>query len=155
MVREAQDLRRHRYPAGDLEPLFERALELLVAEEKKKRFALTEKPRIRTRKRSRKHSRHIPHPVQRQVWARDAGQCRFVGSNGQRCTARSPLQFHHLVPYERGGPSTADNVVLFCGPHNALQAERDYGRGLIRKRIERRSPGNGARTIPTGQEVGG
>ena len=151
LLQEAQDLRRHRYPAGDLEPLFERALELLVAEEQKRRFALTVKPRTHRAKSSRRtRSRHIPHAVQRKVWARDAGECRFVGTDGQRCQTRSWLQLHHVVPFERGGPSSADNLLLLCQPHNALCAERDYGRAFIERRIARGSSGNGARAIPVG-----
>jgi 5-methylcytosine-specific restriction endonuclease McrA len=140
LLQEAQDLRRHRYPAGDLEPIFERALELLVAGEKKRKFALTAKPRTRAPMRAPKHSRYIPYAVRRQVWARDAGQCCFVGKGGQRCEARSRLEFQHINPYARGGLSTADNVELLCASHNALLAERDYGRGFIRRRIELRSP---------------
>jgi hypothetical protein len=147
LLQEAQDLRRHRCPAGDLEALFERALELLVAEEKKKKFGLTAKPRTRAPKRARKHSPYIPYAVRRQVWTRDAGQCCFVGTGGQRCQARSRLEFQHVIPFARGGPSSVDNVELLCKAHNALLAERDYGREFIRRRIEQRSPGNGARMI--------
>jgi hypothetical protein len=142
LLRQAQDLRRHRYPAGELEPLFERALELLVAEEKKRKFALTPKPRASNSRRPTKPgSRHIPSEVRRTVWARDEGQCRFVGPDGQRCAARGLLEFHHVVPFAKGGPSTVDNIVMLCEPHNALAAERDFGRRFMQRCSERGAPG--------------
>jgi hypothetical protein len=147
LMQEAEDLRRHRYPAGDLEPLFERALELLVAEEKKRKFALTEKPRATTAKRAAKHSRYIPHAVRRQAWARHDGRCCFIAASGQRCQARSRLEFHHVVPFARGGATDADNLVLLCQAHNALLAERDYGRAFIQARVEHRASGSGAPMI--------
>jgi hypothetical protein len=135
MLEQAQDLRRHRYPAGDLEPLFERALELLLADEQRRRFAQTAKPRTPSNATGAKHSRYIPNAVRRQVWARDGGRCCFEGPDNTRCGARGPLEFHHVVPFARGGAMTADNIVLLCRSHNALFAERDYGRDFMRARI--------------------
>jgi 5-methylcytosine-specific restriction endonuclease McrA len=138
MLEQAQDLRRHRYPAGDLEPLFERALELLLADEQRRRFAQTAKPRTPSNASNAtgaKHSRYIPNAVRRQVWARDGGRCCFEGPDNTRCGARGPLEFHHVVPFARGGAMTADNIVLLCRSHNALFAERDYGRDFMRARI--------------------
>ena len=56
-----------------------------------------------------------------------------------RCDARSLLEFHHVVPFARAGEHTADNIVLLCRAHNALRAERDYGRELMLARITRSS----------------
>ena len=140
MLREAQDLRRHRYPDGDLEPLFERALELLIAQEKKQKFARTSAPRMSsTKPATRQHTRRIPNEVRRHVWDRDDGRCCFVAADGRRCEARGRLEFHHVVPFARGGPSNSDNIVLVCQAHNALHAERDYGRTFMQARIERPS----------------
>src|SRR5919204_484436 len=44
-LQEAQDLLRHRVRDGDLSTIFERALDLLIAEVKKERFAVGRKPR--------------------------------------------------------------------------------------------------------------
>ncbi|MGH2406229.1 MAG: HNH endonuclease [bacterium] len=38
------------------------------------------------------------------------------------------LEFHHVVPYARGGRSTVDNIELRCRTHNAYEAERLFGR---------------------------
>jgi len=140
LLQEAQNLRRHREPGADLEPLFERALELLVAEEKKRKFALTAKTGVAA-KRPATNGRYISHALRRQVWTRDAGQCCFVAADGLRCTARSRLEFHHVVPFARGGPTSADNLVLLCRAHNALHAERDYGEAFVRERMARRAAG--------------
>ena len=85
--------------------------------------------------RTKPHSRHIPNAVRRQVWARDGGRCCFRGADNLRCEAHSLLEFHHVVPFARAGGHTADNIVLLCRAHNALFAERDYGRAFMQARI--------------------
>jgi len=84
-------------------------------------------------------SRHIPAEVRRAVVERDGGRCTFVsasvGGSGHRCEATGMLEFHHEDPYAKGGLPTVDNVRLLCRSHNALLAERDFGRDFIlRKR---------------------
>ena len=97
-LRRAQDLMRHAIPNGDVATIFDRALTLLLADLEKTKLAATERPRA-TRG-SSPGSRHIPAAVRREVWARDGGQCAFVGTNG-RCTERGFLEFHHVVPVRR------------------------------------------------------
>ncbi|HET6335033.1 MAG TPA: hypothetical protein VFG30_17530 [Polyangiales bacterium] len=116
---------------------------------------------------SNPNSRHIPHALRRQVYARDAGRCRFVSPDGTRCRARGKLEFHQIVPFARGGEATLDNICLMCRSFNALVAERDYGRALVKRRIadrggapsarlrERRvSPRHGAAREDEGPSVG-
>ncbi|MGH2399843.1 MAG: hypothetical protein ACRDF6_08345, partial [bacterium] len=71
--------------------------------------------------------RHIPAEVKRAVWARDGGQCAFVGHNGRRCSARVFLEFHHVVPYAAGGEATVGNIQLRCRAHNGYEAEVFFG----------------------------
>ncbi len=60
-LREAQDLLRHRVPEGDLATIFDRALDLLIEEVKKERFAAGRKPRKASSEDAGKPpSRHIP-----------------------------------------------------------------------------------------------
>jgi hypothetical protein len=134
-LQEAQDLLRHAIPNGELEQVFERALDLLIAERKKQRFGKTHKPRKHVLARATQRSRYIPRDVRRQVWDRCGGRCSFVTVDGERCTSRSFLEFHHIEPYGRGGLTTAENLSLVCKSHNALFAERDYGRELIASRV--------------------
>jgi 5-methylcytosine-specific restriction endonuclease McrA len=132
LLDEAQNLLRARHPDGDLESIFEQALELLVAREKKRQFGQTDKPRTEPQARP-KHSRYIPRHVRREVYARDAGQCCFVGPDGRRCSARGRLEYDHsLKPYGRGGLTSAANLRLLCAAHNALLAEREYGPAFMR-----------------------
>lgn len=71
--------------------------------------------------------RTLPTELRRRVWARDAGQCTFVGTGGKRCGARHQLEFHHVMPYARGGSATEGNVTLLCKMHNQHQARADFG----------------------------
>jgi 5-methylcytosine-specific restriction endonuclease McrA len=92
--------------------------------------------RSNTRGRSSKpNTRYIAYALRRQVYARDGGRCRFVSPDGTRCRARGNLEFHHIVPFAFGGTPTLDNICLMCRAHNALLAERDYGREFVKRRI--------------------
>jgi hypothetical protein len=150
-LEQARHLLKQQVPDGDLAEICERALDLLIAERMKQRFAVGPKPRMRKvagkpakeperspsgREGLRPESRHIPHEVRRAVLARDEGRCTFVSVDGRRCAQRGALQFHHKEPYARGGKATLDNIALLCGPHNALRAEQDFGRGWIARRID-------------------
>jgi hypothetical protein len=129
--RRAQDLLRHAIPSGDPGEIFDRALTALLKELERKRFAATERPRAgRSAERgSPPASRHIPAAVKRAVMARDGGRCAFVADAGRRCGTTAFLEFHHVVPFARGGPPTEDNIQLRCRAHNGLEADLDFGRG--------------------------
>jgi 5-methylcytosine-specific restriction endonuclease McrA len=73
----------------------------------------------------------VPAAVRRAVWARDDGRCAFIGADG-RCGETGWLELHHVVPFARGGPTTAENLELRCRAHNAFEAERDFG---VRMRV--------------------
>jgi hypothetical protein len=135
-IAQAQDLLRHQVPDGDLAAVVERALDLLIAERMKQRFAQVRRPRATTRTKPRKpDSRHIPHEVRRDVVARDGLQCSYRSDSGKRCEQRGLLQLHHEQPYGRGGPASTSNIRVFCRTHNQLLAERDYGRTFVEKRV--------------------
>jgi hypothetical protein len=87
-----------------------------------------------TAKSRKANSRYIPRAVVREVHRRDAGQCTFVSAEGKRCAERGFLEFHHDEPYARGGEATVENVRLVCRAHNALFAERDYGKAFMRSK---------------------
>lgn len=125
-LREAQALLRHQVPSGDVAEIFDRALTLLVAELRKARHAATSRPRSRDR--ASKTGRHVAAAAKRAVWARDGGQCAFVGAAG-RCTERGFLQYHHVIPFADGGATDASNLQLRCRAHNRFEAERWSGPG--------------------------
>ena len=135
-LRRAQDMLRHSIPNGDPAAIFDRALTLLLAELDRTRLASTKLPRAsrpttpawpaEAPAARRRHSRHISAAVKRSVWARDAGRCAFVGATG-RCNETGFLEFHHVVPYARGGPAVVENIELRCSAHNAYEAELYFG----------------------------
>jgi hypothetical protein len=126
-LRLAQDLLGHAVPTGDLAQVFDRALNVLVEELVKRKFAATERPR-RSRGQS-DDSRNIPAEVKRKAFVRDGGCCAFVSPDGRRCGSKRFLEFHHLEPYGVGGKPTVDNIQLRCGVHNRYEAELFYGPG--------------------------
>lgn len=80
----------------------------------------------------------MPAAVRRTVFERDANRCAYVDARGVRCRETQRLEFHHHEPFARGGPTTADNLSLYCAAHNALAAEQDFGRELwLAKRSDR------------------
>ena len=130
-LRRAQDLLRHRIPSGDLPQVFELALDALVEKLEKQRYAATDRPRAgRAENASRvvaAGSRVIPAEVKRAVYRRDGGQCAFVTKNGRRCSETGFLEFHHVVPFARGGQASVANIALRCRSHNQYEAKLDFG----------------------------
>ena len=156
-LEQLRDLLRHQVPDGDLANIVELAVDTLLAKTLKQRFAQTSiprkprptklkpKPRVRSR---RVPSRYIPRAVVREVHARDGERCTFVSPHGRRCTARAFLELHHHdTPYAHGGEATTDNLRLTCRLHNALFAERDFGKAFMRAKLrevrEQRDPTRG------------
>lgn len=134
-LRLAQDLLRHQMPDGDVAPIIDRALTLLVESLARRKFAATERPRDRTSVAPAddganglaRGSRHIPAEVKRGVWLRDGGRCAFIAHSGRRCNARGFLEFHHKKPYAAGGEATVENVELRCRAHNRYEAGLYFG----------------------------
>lgn len=127
-LRRAQKLMAHRAPDGDPAVVIEKALALLVAELERTKIATVRRPRVKSEgpSPSSSGSRHIPASIRRLVWARDEGRCAFVGSCG-RCTETSRLEFHHLVPFARGGATMLENIALRCRAHNGYESELAFG----------------------------
>ncbi len=130
-LRCAQDLLRHVIPTGDPAAIVERALAALV--ERLSRAKLGEATRPRPQRAGARRTRGIPRAVRRAVWARDNGQCAFVGAEG-RCAERGFLEFHHVVPHADGGEATVDGIQLRCRAHNQYEAVLwDGGGGWVRE----------------------
>ena len=126
-LQRAQDLLRHSLPSGDVGEIFDRALAALIKEVEKERFALTGRPRTTDNPPAAKRGRrYIPAAVRRIVWTRDEGQCTFR-SGSRRCESRSQLEYHHVIPWEVGGPTTPENLELRCRAHNNYEADLYFG----------------------------
>jgi hypothetical protein len=117
-------LLRHSIPDGDLAAIVDRALRLLLEETERAKCASTSRPRESSK--ANATGRHVPAAVRRAVWHRDDGRCAFVGSHG-RCAEVAFLEFHHVVPFADGGPTTAENLELRCRAHNAYEAQLQFG----------------------------
>jgi 5-methylcytosine-specific restriction endonuclease McrA len=131
-LRRAQDLTRHAMPNGDPAVVIERALALFVDHLERQKIAVTSRPHRPTATRgTAAGSRHLPAAVRREVWNREGGRCAFVGPQG-RCTETGRLEFHHIVPFARGGPATPTNISLRCRAHNGYESERCLGRSAGR-----------------------
>ena len=142
LLRRAQDVLKHKYPAGDLECIFEEALEALLDKKDPERKLRAKEGKGRTVPvdisawigTGHPDSRRIPQAVKDAVWRRDGGQCVFVGPNGGRCPERGGLEFDHIVPFALGGASNnPKNIRLLCKAHNLLMARRVFGEDVIRR----------------------
>jgi hypothetical protein len=78
-------------------------------------------------------ARHVPAAIRRAIWQRDAGRCTFADSSGRRCCERAGLEIHHEHAFALGGGTTVENLRLLCRAHNALLAERDFGRAHVER----------------------
>ncbi len=146
-----QALMRSSVPDGDLGAIIEQAVSEKLERLEAKRFGKTRSPRKTLAETDTKaSSRYLPAPIRRSVYERDGGRCTFVDEQGRRCRAREWLEYHHEHPYARGGGHNPDNVHLLCRIHNALRAERDYGREWMDQFRSRRKLArpNVARTGP-------
>jgi hypothetical protein len=114
--------------------LLEKALDQVLAAEKKKRFGKAQQEKQEAEK---PEAEKTPPPKLKQgdarnfstldrqkIWRRARGQCEFVSKHGRRCEARSTLQVDHLVPFSHGGASAFENGRLLCRAHNNARVER-------------------------------
>jgi 5-methylcytosine-specific restriction endonuclease McrA len=128
-------------PSGDVAEVLKRALNSLVLELEKRKFAKCSRSRPQ---RCPTHGRHIPAAVRRAVLERDGGQCTYVSENGKRCESRMRLEFDHLEPVARGGQATVSGIRLLCRAHNQHAAECTFGSGFMQRKRER-GPAGAAR----------
>ena len=138
-LREAQDLLAHQLPGGDLAKVVEKALDLLIASEKKRQFGAGVRPKKPVTSRSprpaspRLASRHVPAAVRREVFERDGHRCTFVDERGHRCEATGGLELDHLDGFARVGVHEAQRISVRCGPHNQHAADKMYGRAFMQR----------------------
>ena len=114
--------------------LYERSLDVHIAQVEKQKFGAHTKPGARQC--ASTHPRQIPTDVKYAVWQRDGGRCTFVSESGHRCEAVGTVEFDHIEPVARGGKSTVDNLRLRCRAHNQFEAERTFGAEFMRHKRE-------------------
>ena len=143
-LRRAQQLLKREIPGGDLDVIFDRALDLLLADLERRKHGRAARPKPMpespTTDRRGSRSRHVPRSVRHEVVTRDDGQCTFVGPGGRRCTERAYVEYHHgPVPFAHGGPAMAGNIALLCSTHNRYEGRRIFGDHLPREVREARA----------------
>jgi hypothetical protein len=133
-LRYAQQLLGHQIPSGDVAQVIGRALDVLIGQLEKRKFAATTRPHRSRRERGDADSpdratdpRSIPARVRRAVWERDGGRCAFVSGTGQRCPAREPLEFDHVEPVARGAPRRWRTCA--CGAERTTSTRRSASSG--------------------------
>jgi 5-methylcytosine-specific restriction endonuclease McrA len=114
----------HAQPGASAEMVIEAALDLLLAQQAKRR---AEVKRPQQQPRPAKDPNHIPAAVRRAVWSRDEGRCQWPIDSGGICGSTTRLEIDHVVPRGKGGPSTVENCRLACASHNQLAARQVYG----------------------------
>jgi hypothetical protein len=125
-LRLAKDMLSHAIPSGDDAAVLDRALNALLVDLAKKKFADTRKPR---RSRAREpRARDAAAAVKRAVWVRDLGRCAFIGTNDHRCNERRFVEFHHVDPYALGGEATVEKIELRCRRHNDYESRLYFGK---------------------------
>ncbi len=119
----AKDALSHARPGASAEEILEAGLDLLLSRHAKRK-GLVSKPRKAVRP---SETGAVPAHVKRAVWSRAGGRCEWRLESGERCGCTARLEFDHVVPLARGGPSTIENVRLTCRPHNDMAARLAFG----------------------------
>jgi hypothetical protein len=133
-LRHAQDLLRHRVPDGDMATILGTALDLLIEQVSKERFAVGRKPRDGTKVETQaSRSRHIPDAIKRAVYERDGGRCTFTDERGRRCDETGGLEFDHVDGFARTHRHDVQRIRLVCRGHNQYAADRIYGRAFMER----------------------
>ena len=112
LLKKAKAGQSHVQPGATDEQVLTAALELLLAQQEKRRAS-------------------VPPKVKREVMKRDEGKCTWPLANGGVCGSTVRLEVDHVVPRGKGGASTTDNCRILCRPHNLEAARRVYGDELM------------------------
>ncbi len=138
-LERAADLMRHANPSGDLSAVVERAIDLLLQKLEKQRLGKATRPPRPQNARKSTRPGYVPRAVRREVFERDGEQCTYVDERGRRCQARTFLELDHRTARALGGTDDAENLRVRCRAHNALAAEKDFGRDYVEsKRNEKK-----------------
>ena len=131
LFEKAKDLLSHALPNADAGTVLKRALQYLVRDLERRKFAQVEHPRAAERATD---GPRVSSEVKRQVRDRDGDACAFEGPDGNRCGSRYQLEWDHRHPVALGGRSTTENVRQLCRAHNQYEADRRFGRGFMERK---------------------
>ena len=126
-LRRAKDMLGHVVAAGDDDAVLNRALTVLLDKLAREKFAQTDKPRPGRWRNPR--ARRPSAAVQRVVWKRDGGRCKYTGPDGHRCEETRRIQMHHLDPWALGNDAdTPEAFELRCQRHNDYEGRLYFGK---------------------------
>jgi hypothetical protein len=108
LLKKAKAGQSHVHPGATDEQVLTAALELLIAQQEKRRAS-------------------VPPKVKREVRARDGGKCQWPVASGGTCGSTIRTEIDHVEPRGRGGPSTVENCRVLCDVHNGEAARKAYG----------------------------
>ncbi len=83
--------------------------------------------------------RHIPRHVMLRVVKRDG----YICQNCKNALDERQIEFDHIIPYSKGGPTTAENLRILCKPcnHKKMDSIADIiYNGPIRKAPKKKKP---------------
>jgi hypothetical protein len=152
-LRRAKDLLGHSVAAGDDDAVLNRALTVLLDKLARRKCARTDKPRP-GRPRNRR-ARRPSAAVQRVIWERDEGRCRYTSPYGHRCEETRRIEEHHLDPWALGNDADdPDAFELRCQRHNDYEGRLYFGRrrrkGKDDGEVRERPAPYGARSFSAG-----
>lgn len=128
LLKRAQDLLRHKYPAGELEHVFMEALNALLDRKDPHRRSQVREAASRPASSWAFASRHVSQAVRDAVYRRDRGRCVYRDGDGPRCPETGGLEFDHIIPFALGGASNdPENIRLLCRTHNLMLARDLFG----------------------------
>jgi 5-methylcytosine-specific restriction endonuclease McrA len=107
-LRKAMAGQSHVQPGATDEQVLEAALDLLLAQQERRKAS-------------------VPARVKREVRQRDGGKCTWPLADGGTCGSTVRTEIDHVVPRGRGGPSTTANCRVLCDVHNREAARAVYG----------------------------
>jgi hypothetical protein len=112
LLKKAKAGQGHVQPRATDEQVLTAALELLVAQQEKRKAS-------------------VPARVKREVRARDGGKCQWKLASGGACGSTVRLEIDHVIPRGKGGPSTEENCRILCRAHNLEAARAAYGDAVM------------------------
>jgi 5-methylcytosine-specific restriction endonuclease McrA len=74
-------------------------------------------------------TRNPPTWMKQRVYVRDNGQCRHCGVTEHQVRVKTgkAMEYDHIIPWSRGGPTTVNNLQLLCPYCNARKSNRFVG----------------------------
>lgn len=132
-LQRAKEVMSHKYPNGQLEEIFEAALDELLEKN------APELKKIRkANKKCDPESPYIPRKMEKDAFAKANYRCQQVSACGRQCGSKKFLEVDHVMPRAHGGLTVSNNLQVLCKAHNLQKARLDLGSDFIDRKIRER-----------------